>query len=58
MMSEKLKHDERVMFGKYLGEKFCDVPDSYLIWFLKQSWCEKYPDLVKYAENVIEDIDE
>jgi hypothetical protein len=28
-----------------------DVPDEYWKWFLGTEWCDKYPDLVEYANN-------
>jgi len=52
-------HDECKMpvRGSYFGEPLGDIPDSYWRWFLRQPWCEQYPDLVQYAK-LIEDEDE
>ena len=48
-------HDDNLMpFGKHKGQRLGDVPDDYLIWFLRQDWCEKYPRLVDYAQCVSE----
>jgi uncharacterized protein (DUF3820 family) len=49
-------HDEDIMqWGKYVGERLIDVPDSYWRWFLSQHWCDEYPELVEYANVVMED---
>jgi uncharacterized protein (DUF3820 family) len=29
-----------IPFGKHKGQNLDDVPDSYLIWLLKQDWVE------------------
>lgn len=51
--------DESLMpFGKYKGLRLGDVPDDYLLWFLKQDFCDKYPDLVVYANQIMDDNDE
>lgn len=42
-------------FGKFKGKKLGDVPDQYLIWFLKQTWCDDYPELVEYANTIVGD---
>ena len=49
-------NDSSIMpFGKYKGVKLVDVPDEYWRWFLGQKWCDKWPDLVEYANLCIED---
>lgn len=54
-MTTKL-HDESIMpFGKYGGQKLGSVPDNYWIWFLKQPWCDTWPDLVAYANLCVDD---
>lgn len=50
-----LTDDDRMPFGKYKGRLLINVPDSYLLWFLEQDWCDDYPDLVEYANLVVED---
>ena len=48
--------DDSVMpWGKYGGTRLGDVPDHYWIWFLRQSWCDQHPELVEYANNVVDD---
>lgn len=51
-MSEPLKHDDRMPFGRYVGYRMGDVPESYLRWFLNQPWCDH---VVTYANEVVED---
>lgn len=49
-------HDESPMpFGKYKGRPLGEVPDSYWNWFLGQDFCDQYPDLVEYANLIMED---
>ena len=49
-------HDDSTMpFGKYKGSRLGDVPDSYWRWFIGQDWCDEWPDLVTYANLVVED---
>lgn len=51
----KLHDDDKMPFGKHKGERLGEVPDSYWLWFLKQDWCDQWPDLVEYAKLVEED---
>ncbi len=30
--------DSRIGFGKHLGKKLADIPDSYFLWLMKQDW--------------------
>lgn len=55
MKMTKLNDDHLMPFGKYRDHKLGDVPDDYWIWFLSQPWCDKYPDLVTYANLIVED---
>lgn len=43
-------NDESLMpFGKHKDKRLIDVPDSYLLWLLRQDWVEeKYPELWAY----------
>lgn len=50
----KLDDNSIMPFGKYVGERLGDVPDSYLRWFLWQEWCDDYPDLVEYANHILD----
>ena len=56
-MSEpiKLNDDNLMPFGKYRGQKLGTIPDNYFRWFLSQSWCDEWPDLVTYANQIVED---
>ena len=54
----RLNDDHEMPFGKYKGTRLGDVPDDYLNWFLKQPWCDQWPDLVTYANTINEDDDE
>lgn len=58
-MSEptKLNDNDKMPFGTHKNEPLGDVPDHYWIWFLKQNWCDKYPDLVEYANIVVAEED-
>ncbi len=49
-------HDDRLMpFGKHEGKRLGEVPDSYWRWFLRQDWCDERPELVEYANHVMEE---
>jgi len=54
-MSEPLEHYKIMPFGMHKGERLGQVPDSYWRWFLDQDWCDTYPDLVTYANEVVDD---
>jgi hypothetical protein len=56
-MASKLHDDSIMPFGTHKDKKLGDIPDSYWLFFLKQTWCDKWPDLVEYANNCIEDDD-
>lgn len=48
--------DESLMpIGIHKGKRLGDIPDDYWEWFLKQDWCDKYPAIVQYANNVSDD---
>lgn len=51
-MSERTTlHDDSPMpFGKHKGMRLGDIPDSYWMWFLDQTWSSQWPDLVSYAK--------
>jgi|LSQX01.3.fsa_nt_gb hypothetical protein len=51
----KYDDDHRMPFGKYSGQRLGDVPDSYWLWFLEQDWCDNYPNLVEYANHVVDE---
>ena len=49
-------HDDCPMpFGKHAGKRLGDVPDNYFRWFLAQDWCDQYPDLVAYANHILDE---
>ena len=50
-----LDDDSLMPFGKYKYRPLGEVPDSYFRWFLSQDWCDDYPDLVEYANQVIDE---
>ena len=54
-VSTKLTDDSMMPFGKYSGRKLGDVPDSYWLWFLRQDWCDDWPDLVEYANLCVDE---
>lgn len=49
-----LNDDDEFPFGKWGGTRLGEVPDHYWRWFLDQDWCDKWPDLVEYA-NLIDE---
>lgn len=51
----KLDDDSPMPFGTHKGKRLGDVPDHYFRWFLGQDWCDQWPDLVSYANHVIEE---
>ena len=34
---------------KYKGVPSGEVPDDFLVWFLRQDWCDQWPEVVEYA---------
>jgi len=50
----RLNDDSTLPFGKHGGERLGDVPDDYWRWFLSQDWCDSWPDLVEYANVLVE----
>ena len=59
-MSErtKLTDEHRMSWGVHKFKKLGEIPDDYWHWFLDQKWCDKYPDLVEYANLTVDDDDE
>ena len=53
-----LTDDDVFPWGKWKGERLGDVPDHYWMWFLRQTWCDENPRLVKYAELVADSTDQ
>ena len=51
----KLHDGDPMPFGKHRDKPIGEVPDSYWTWFLGQDWCDQYPDLVEYANLIVED---
>ena len=51
----KLDDDSDMPFGTHQGKRLGDVPDHYWRWFLAQDWCDQWPDLVAYANHVIDE---
>jgi uncharacterized protein (DUF3820 family) len=51
-------HDDSIMpFGTHKGKKLGEIPDNYWLWFLRQDWCDEWPDLVEYANYCMKDED-
>lgn len=50
-----LNDDSLMPFGTHKGKRLGDVPDHYWRWFLVQDWCDDYPELVEYANTVVEE---
>ena len=50
----KLHDDSKMPFGKWKGSRLGSVPDHYWRWFLQQEWCDEWPDLVEYANHVVD----
>lgn len=49
-------NDNDVMpWGRHSGTPLGKIPDDYWKWFLDQSWCDEYPELVDYANAIVED---
>lgn len=43
--------ESEMPFGKYKGEKICDIDIKYLDWLIGQDWfCEKFEDLKNEVE--------
>jgi hypothetical protein len=54
-MDQNRLNDNCLMeFGKHKGKKLAEIPDHYFKWFLKQDWCDQWPELVEYANVVID----
>ena len=43
--------EEPFPFGKYEGERYGDVPDSYYKWLSQQDCIEKWPDVLAYIQE-------
>lgn len=55
----KTVDDNTIMyFGARKGKKMIDVPDSYLLYILKQNWIKDHPALYKYLLDVEETLEE
>jgi uncharacterized protein (DUF3820 family) len=52
---DALHDDNKMPFGKYKGQWLKEVPDSYWRWFLGQDWCDEWPELVDYANVLMEE---
>lgn len=52
---DRRNDDDRMPIGTHKGKRLAQVPDHYWLWFLRQDWCDKYPDLVEYANVVCDD---
>lgn len=53
--SVRLHDDSEMPFGKHKGETLGEVPGDYWRWFLGVEWCDEWPDLVEYANVILED---
>lgn len=42
--------DEEFPFGKYKGQCYGQIPDSYYKWLAKQPWIEQWPDVFEYIQ--------
>lgn len=51
----KLHDDDRMPFGIHQDLPLGKVPDDYWRWFLGQPWCDEWPDLVEYANLIVEE---
>ena len=51
----RLNDDSKMPVGTHKGKRLGEIPDSYWLWFIRQDWCDKYPDLVEYANVLIDD---
>ncbi len=51
----KLHDNDKMPFGKYKGQPLGEVPDSYWRWFTGQDFCDEYPDLVEYANLIVDE---
>ena len=52
--TKRLHDDSPMPFGKWKGTRLGEVPDAYFRWFLQQDWCDQHPDLVEYANVIME----
>lgn len=49
--------DETVMpWGKHKGEKLEEIPYSYFLWLMEQSWLGSWPQMKLYIKNNAEAI--
>jgi uncharacterized protein (DUF3820 family) len=55
MPRSKLNDEDLMPFGTHKDEPLGDISDSYWRWFLEQKWCDQWPDLVEYANLVVEE---
>lgn len=58
LMGKKLSDTDKMPFGHFKDQELGEIPDWYWLWFLKQTWSNKHPDLVTYAKACEEDYDD
>lgn len=53
----KVNDDHLMPFGKHKqeGKTLGQVPDSYWKWFERQDWAHEWPNLLEYAQLLVED---
>jgi uncharacterized protein (DUF3820 family) len=58
-MGRRMTDDDFLPFqkGKFAGYRLGKIPDWWFRWFLQQDWCDDWPDLVEYANVIVEDED-
>jgi len=56
LLGDDLDDTSVMWFGKYIGKKFSDIPDSYFYWLYNEDWVRgKFPGLYDYCEIRLED---
>lgn len=54
----RMKHDDKMYFGKHTGTPLEEVPAAYLLWLFEQPWfAEQHLELHEYIEYHYEEIE-
>lgn len=49
--TKPLTDESPMPFGKYSGQKMCNVPADYLSWLAEQDWIDEWPNVEDYIES-------
>lgn len=47
--------DRMPINGVHYNKRLGRIPKEYWLWWLRQDWCDNWPDLVEYANHCVDD---